>query len=39
MKIFKCINNRQVSYYNGLRKALKSKPQVVFEQRGLIVKH
>ena len=38
MKIFKCINNSQVSYYNSLRKAIASKPQVTFEQRGLIVK-
>lgn len=40
MKVFKSINaNGQVSHYNSLRKALKSKPQVIFEQRGLIVKH
>ena len=39
MKVFKAIKNGQVSHYNSLRKALKSKPQVIFEQRGLIVKH
>ncbi len=39
MKVFKCINNSQVLYCNSLRKAIKTNPQVIFEQRGLIVKH
>lgn len=39
MKVFKCIKNSQVSYHNSLRKAVKTNPQVIFEQRGLIVKH
>ena len=38
MKIFKCVSNSQVSYYNSLRKAIASNPQVIFEQRGLIVR-
>lgn len=37
MKIFKCINNSQVSHHNSVKKALKSNPQIIFEQRGLIV--
>lgn len=37
MKVFKCINGSQVSYSKSLRKAIKTNPQVVFEQRGLIV--
>lgn len=37
MKIFKCIKDSQVSYSKSLRKAVKSNPQVIFEQRGLIV--
>lgn len=37
MKIFKCIKNSQISYYNSLKKAIKTNPQVMFEQRGLIV--
>lgn len=38
MKVFKSINsNNSVSYSNSVRKALKSNPQVIFEQRGLIV--
>ena len=40
MKVFKSIHtNGQVSYHNDMKKAIKSIPQVVFEQRGLIVKH
>lgn len=39
MKIFKCINNSQVSYSKSLRKALKSNPQIILQDRGLIVKH
>ena len=38
MKVFKCIKGSQVSYSESLRKAVKTNPQVIFEQRGLIVK-
>ena len=38
MKIFKCVKNSQVSYHNDLKKAIASNPQVIFEQRGLIVR-
>lgn len=37
MKVFKCIKDGQVSYSKSLKKTLKTNPQVVFEQRGLIV--
>lgn len=37
MKIFKCINNSQVSYSKSLRKAIASNPQIVLQERGLIV--
>jgi hypothetical protein len=38
MKVFKSINaNGSVSYSKSLRKAIKTNPQVIFEQRGLIV--
>lgn len=37
MKVFKCIKGKQTSYHNRLKDALKSNPQVIFEQRGLIV--
>lgn len=37
MKIFKAIKNGLVSYHTGMRKAIKTNPQVIFEQRGLIV--
>lgn len=38
MKMFKSIHtNGQVSYSKSLRKAIKTNPQVIFEQRGLIV--
>lgn len=37
MKIFKAIKNGQVSYSNSVRKALKSNPQAIFQERGLIV--
>lgn len=38
MKVFKSIHtNGSVSYSKSLRKAIKSNPQVIFEQRGLIV--
>lgn len=37
MKVFKCIKGSQVSYSKSLRKAVKINPQVIFEQRGLIV--
>ena len=39
MKVFKSINAGQVSYSKSLRKAIKTNPQVIFEQRGLIIKH
>ena len=38
MKMFKSINaTGSVSYHNSLRKALKSNPQIVLQERGLIV--
>ena len=38
MKVFKSINaSGQVSYHNDLKKALKSNPQAIFQERGLIV--
>ena len=38
MKVFKSINaNGLVSYHNSVRKALKSNPQTIFQERGLIV--
>lgn len=37
MKIFKAIKSSQVSYHTDVRKAVKTNPQVIFEQRGLIV--
>lgn len=38
MKVFKSINaNGQVSHNNSVRKALKSNPQIVLQERGLIV--
>ena len=40
MKVFKSIHkDRSVSYHNDMRKALKSNPQIVLQERGLIVKH
>ena len=40
MKVFKSINaNGQVSHHNDLKKALKSNPIIVLQERGLIVKH
>ena len=38
MKVFKSITTTgQVSYSNSVRKALKSNPQAIFQERGLIV--
>lgn len=37
MKVFKCIKGKQTSYHNRLKDAVKNNPQIVFEQRGLIV--
>lgn len=38
MKVFKSINaNDSVSYSNSVRKTLKSNPQAIFQERGLIV--
>ena len=38
MKVFKSIHaNGSVSYHTDVRKAVKTNPQVIFEQRGLIV--
>ena len=38
MKMFKSITTTgQVSYSNSVRKALKSNPQAIFQERGLIV--
>lgn len=38
MKVFKSIHtNGSVSYSKSLRKALKSNPQIVLQERGLIV--
>lgn len=39
MKIFKAIKNGQISHHNNVRKALKSNPQIILQDRGLIVKH
>ena len=39
MKIFKAIKGNQVSHHNSVRKALKSNPQIILQDRGLIVKH
>ena len=40
MKVFKSINaSGQVSHHNSVRKALKSNPQIILQDRGLIVKH
>lgn len=39
MKVFKSINaNGQVSHHNNVRKAMKSNPIIVLQERGLIVK-
>ena len=38
MKIFKYIKDSSVSYSNSVRKALKSNPIIVLQERGLIVK-
>ena len=38
MKVFKSISaNDQISHHNSVRKALKSNPQIVLQERGLIV--
>lgn len=37
MKVFKCIKNSQVSYHNSLKKAIKTNPQIILQDRGLIV--
>lgn len=37
MKVFKSIKNGSVSYSKSLRKALKSNPQIVLQERDLIV--
>ena len=38
MKVFKSINaTGQVSHHNSVKKAIKTNPQIIFEQRGLIV--
>ena len=38
MKVFKSIHkDSSVSYSNSVRKALKSNPQAIFQERGLIV--
>ena len=38
MKVFKSINaNGKVSHHNSVRKALKSNPQIILQERGLIV--
>ena len=39
MKIFKANKGNQVSHHNSVRKALKSNPQIILQDRGLIVKH
>ena len=38
MKVFKAIKGSQVSYHTDMKKAIASKPQIIFEQRGLIVR-
>ena len=37
MKVFKAIKGSQVSHHNSVRKALKSNPQIVLQEKGLIV--
>lgn len=37
MKILKAIKGKQTSYHNKLKDAIKTNPQIIFEQRGLIV--
>ena len=37
MKIFKAIKGNQVSYHTDVRKAVKSNPQIILQDRGLIV--
>lgn len=37
MKVFKCINGSSVSYSKSLKKAIASNPQIIFQDRGLIV--
>ena len=37
MKVFKAIKGSSVSYHTDVKKAVKTNPQVIFEQRGLIV--
>ena len=37
MKVFKCITNGSVSYHPDARKAVKTNPQIILQDRGLIV--
>lgn len=37
MKVFKCIKGNQVSYSKSLKKAVKTNPQIILQDRGLIV--
>ena len=37
MKVFKAIKGKQTSHHNKLKDAVKTNPQIIFEQRGLIV--
>lgn len=38
MKIFKAIKNGSVSYHTDVKKAIKTNPQIILQERGLIVK-
>lgn len=37
MKIFKCIKDSQVSYHTDVKKAIETNPQIILQDRGLIV--
>ena len=37
MKVFKCIKGKQTSYHNRLKDAVKNNPQIILQDRGLIV--
>jgi hypothetical protein len=37
MKVFKSIKNGSVSYHTDVKKAVKTNPQIILQDRGLIV--
>lgn len=37
MKVFKSIKGKQTSYHNRLKDAIKNNPQIILQDRGLIV--